>query len=226
VRIAGGPDGAESVAFLDVAPFYFDNSVEIRKSPGMPKLVNADDQRQAIREAARRVFAQRGLRGTGLTHVAAAAGMGRSSLYHYYSDKKSLLADMVREMLDGERALFRAHLRREGPALERLEGLARDCVALFPEWAAMGRALHDLRLEDARSLRGFFRALRGDTASVIEEGQRAGTIASEHDPALLASIWIGAIDGLLLQFFIDPRAMTPEALAESLVSVTRRMLIP
>jgi AcrR family transcriptional regulator len=193
----------------------------------VPKVVDAQIQRDEIREAARRVFAQRGVRGTGLTHVAAAAGMGRSSLYHYYPDKDALLADMVREMLDQERAMFRACLRAPGDALNRLEQLARACAVLFPEWAAFGRVILDLRLEDARSLRGFFRALRRDTAAVIEEGQRDGTIATDGDPSLLASILIGAIDGLLLQYFVDSGALpSPDELADSLVDVTHRILAP
>ncbi|HIE60581.1 MAG TPA: TetR family transcriptional regulator, partial [Microbacterium sp.] len=42
----------------------------------MPKIVDAEVQRDEIRDAARRVFAERGVRGTGLAPVAAAAGMG------------------------------------------------------------------------------------------------------------------------------------------------------
>jgi AcrR family transcriptional regulator len=191
----------------------------------MPKVVDAPSQREAIREAARRVFAQRGVRGTGLAHVAAAVGMGRSSLYHYYPDKGALLADMVHDMLDRERQLFRSCLAAGGSPIERLEGLARACAAWFPEWADFGRLIIDLRLEDAKGLRKFFRAIRRDTAAVIAEGQADSSIVASPDSAVLASILIGAIDGLLLQYFIEPRALpTPDDLAQALVDVTHRML--
>jgi AcrR family transcriptional regulator len=191
----------------------------------MPKVVDATSQREEIRSAARRVFAERGVRGTGLAHVAQAVGMGRSSLYHYYCDKDALLADMVSEMLEQERALFRDCLRAEGTPLERLEALARACAALFPEWAGFGRVLMDLRLEDARGMRGFFRAIRGDVADVIAEGQADGSLASSPDPAVQASVLIGAIDGLLLQYFIDPRALpAPDDLARTLSEMIRRMV--
>jgi AcrR family transcriptional regulator len=191
----------------------------------MPKVVDAESQREDIRVAARRVFAQRGVRGTGLAHVARAAGMGRSSLYHYYSDKDALLADMVSEMLEQERELFRHCLRSEGTPLERLEALAKACAGLFPEWAAFGRVIMDLRLEDARGMREFFRGIRRDVAAVIAEGQADGSLAASPDAKLQSSILIGAIDGLLLQYFIDPRALpTPDALAEALTTVTRRMV--
>ncbi|MBW2230073.1 MAG: TetR/AcrR family transcriptional regulator [Deltaproteobacteria bacterium] len=193
----------------------------------MPKIVNAEIQREDIRAAARRVFAQRGVGGTGLAHVAAAAGMGRSSLYHYYADKDSLVADLVREMLHQERDLFRSCLCGGGSAIGRLEALVRACATLFPEWAAFGRMIIELRLADAGMLRGYFRELRRDIRAVILEGQADASVASTLDAGVLASILIGAIDGLLLQYFVDPDALpSPEALAQDLVDTMRRMVAP
>ncbi len=192
----------------------------------MPKIVDPASQRDEIRSAARRVFAERGVRGTGLTHVARAAGMGRSSLYHYYPDKGALLSDMVSEMLEQEEQLFSACLAGEGTPGARIEQLAHACAALFPEWASFGRVFMDLRLEDAREMGSFFHAIRSELAAVIAEGQRGGTIAQEPAAEVQASILIAAIDGLLLQYFIDEAALPdPEALASDLVVVTRRMLM-
>jgi AcrR family transcriptional regulator len=191
----------------------------------VPKIVDATSQREDIRSAARRVFAERGVRGTGLAHVAVAAGMGRSSLYHYYPDKNALLNEMVGEMLEQERKLFRSCLASEGAPIERLEGLARACAALFPAWAEFGRVFMDLRLEDAREMSDFFREIRSDMAAVIAEGQADGSIARSPDAAVQSSILIGAIDGLLLQYFIDSAALpAPDDLAAALVEVTRRMI--
>jgi len=192
----------------------------------MPKVVDAESQRGEIRAAARRVFAEHGVRGTGLAHVAEAVGMGRSSLYHYYPDKDALLADLVDDVLRQERALFRACLRGPGAPLERLEKLARACGQLFPEWAVFGRMILDLRLEDATLMKRYFRDLRRETTAVIDEGQRDGSLSSELDAGLCASTLIGAIDGLLLQYFVDPRAFpTPAELADALCAVTRRIVV-
>ena len=151
--------------------------------------------------------------------------MGRSSLYHYYADKEALLTDMLSELLGQERELFRACLRSGGTPLARLESLSRACAALLPEWAEFGRMILDLRLQGASRLRSFFRGLRRELAAVIAEGQRDGSIAAQPDAGVLASIVIAAIDGLLLQYFVDSRALPePEALADALVDAMHRMV--
>jgi AcrR family transcriptional regulator len=191
----------------------------------VPKIVDADQQRSKIREAARRVFAERGVRGTGLAHVADAAQMGRSSLYHYYPDKPALLADLVRDVLDAERALFERCLGGSGTPLARLERLAEACGGLFPEWAAFGRLFLDLRLADAQGLRGTLRELRRALAAVIAEGQRDGSLRAAPDAEITASLLMGAIDGLLLQYFIEPSAFPePRRLGDALRETTRRIV--
>jgi TetR/AcrR family transcriptional regulator len=193
----------------------------------MPKIVDAEDQRARIRGAARKVFAERGVRGTGLAHVAEAARMSRSNLYHYYPDKPALLDALVAEVLEQEQMLFRDCLEVAGTPLERLERLARACGTLLPEWAAFGRMFLDLRLEDAQFLKGTFSDLRLTLAAIIAEGQRDGSLCAEPDAAVGASLLMGAIDGLLLQYFVDPQAFPePDRLAEALCETTRRMLAP
>jgi len=192
----------------------------------MPKQVDVTAQRQQIRRAARRVFARKGVRGTGLAHVARAAGMGRSSLYHYYSDKDALLRDLVHETLADERDLFRACLRGPGPVLDRVLRLTDGCVAMLDEWASLGRLFIDLRLGDAARFRGYFREIREEFAEALREGQELGEIAADADPSLAAATLIGAIDGLLIQHYLDSGALDPEALRAELCRVVRRVLSP
>jgi AcrR family transcriptional regulator len=192
----------------------------------MPKQVDAAAQRGEIRAAARRVFAQRGVEGTGLAHVAREAAMGRSSLYHYYPDKDALLTDLMRETLAGELALYRACLEAEGPVLARLDRLVDQTVVLFDAWAAMGRMMLDFRLRDAGLVAGTLAEVRERLAEALREGQRRGEVAAELDPLLTAATLIGAVDGLLLQHFLDGEALDLEALRLELRRLNRRMVSP
>jgi AcrR family transcriptional regulator len=193
----------------------------------MPKLVDPVRQRREIRSAARRVFSRRGVAGTGLTHVAAAAGMGRSSLYHYYPDKASLMRDLLREVMTEEESFFAAAVRGEGTPLERAERLAKLLAGMFPEWTAVGRMLFDFRLRETRGFRPFFRRIRNHLASLIAEGQRLGEMDPRLDPSLGAATLIGTVDGLLLQHLVDPPAFSdPQALENALVLAVRKLLQP
>lgn len=192
----------------------------------MPKQVDVAAQRQEIRSAARKVFGRKGVRGTGLGHVARAAGMGRTSLYHYYPDKDALLRDLVLEMLAGERELFRACLRAPGPVVPRVHRLVDGCVALFDDWASLGRLFIDLRLGEAVRFRKFFREIREELASALREGRARGEVSAALDPLLVGVTLIGAIDGLLIQHFLDNGALDPEALRGELHRVVDRVLAP
>ncbi|MBW2270609.1 MAG: TetR/AcrR family transcriptional regulator [Deltaproteobacteria bacterium] len=193
----------------------------------MPKLVDRDAQRRQILAAARAVFAEHGLEGTGLTHVAEAAGMGRSSLYHYYPDQAALVQDLLRDLLAEEEALFRAALEGEGTSSQRLEGFLRAQLGYFDAWCQLAPLVFDLRARHTRQLRPFFRRIRATLGRLIEEGRARGEFASDLDPELAAAVAIGAIDGLLLQHHVDRGAFGDcRALADTLVHQVLRGLVP
>lgn len=55
--------------------------------------------RQAIAEAARNLFAERGFHGTTLADITAAAGKSPAVFYRYYTDKEDLLAGLAESFL-------------------------------------------------------------------------------------------------------------------------------
>ena len=193
----------------------------------MPKVVDSGLQRCEIRQAARRVFARRGVAATGLAQVAEAAGMGRSSLYHYYPDRTALVRDLLRDLLAEEEALFVGVASGEGSPMARLERLAAGMPALFGEWAMVGRLLLELRSSDARLFRPYLRRMRDALAALIGEGQRVGEMDPELDPRLASATLIGVIDGILLQIIVDPAGFADRgALLEGLTRAMRKMVQP
>ena len=191
----------------------------------MPKRVDRAAQRAEIRDAARRAFGARGVAGTGLSHVAREAGMGRSSLYHYYPDKQCLVRDLIQDLVRNEEALFAAALQSPGSALERIERLTRALPAVFAEWSQLGTMIFDLWSRDAVRFRPLFRQMRNDLAALIREGQDTGEIEASLDAELTAAVVIGAIDGLLLQHLIDPDAFASfDAMADAVAAIFLRAM--
>ena len=55
--------------------------------------------RQALEEAARKLFAKSGFHGTTLTDITSAAGKSPASFYRYFTDKEDLLASLAESFL-------------------------------------------------------------------------------------------------------------------------------
>ena len=72
----------------------------------MPRIAAASidehlrQQNERVLEAASKLFRQRGFRGTDLSHIAAAVGLARNSLYRYYPGKEHLLVACVRRDME------------------------------------------------------------------------------------------------------------------------------
>jgi AcrR family transcriptional regulator len=192
----------------------------------MPKIVDIPAQRREILQAAKEVFARKGVEGTGMTHIADAAKMGRSSLYHYFKDKDNLVAALIQELMEQEVDQFRAALESgtESP-LERIKELVGQQVDTFDEWCEMAGLTLDLWSRHQQKLRPFFRDLRTLLATLIEEGQEKGDIDRSLDADFTSASIIATIDGLLLQYVVDPDAFSDRELVRSaLISAVTRQL--
>jgi AcrR family transcriptional regulator len=55
--------------------------------------------REAIEQAARKLFAERGFHGTTLADITSAAGKSPAVFYRYFADKEDLLADLAKSFL-------------------------------------------------------------------------------------------------------------------------------
>lgn len=68
--------------------------------------------RQAIEQAARKLFAERGFHGTTLADITSAAGKSSAVFYRYFTDKEDLLADLAESFLHDvvEPSGLRVHL--------------------------------------------------------------------------------------------------------------------
>jgi len=81
------------------------------------------EQRANILEAAVRVFAEKGRRGTSIRMVGAAAGVNSALIYYYFENKDELFAESVRMVLRGFLAELAADRRTFRGGRERLQWL-------------------------------------------------------------------------------------------------------
>jgi AcrR family transcriptional regulator len=196
----------------------------------VPKVVDIPARRRDILAAAASTFARHGYRGTSLDRVAAAMGVGKSSLYHYFPTKEALFATLADETLRREAELFDALAAAGTPPAERLRGLLDAIVGMLDEWAAVGPLLVDFLREPRgrRRVRETFARARAALARLIREGQRTGDFRKGAAEAL-ATVVLGCLDGLLLEELVEPgitQGTVRSVAREMLVAALRRENAP
>ena len=194
----------------------------------MPKIVDIPAQRLEILLAAKEVFSNKGIEGTGITHVAEAAGIGRSSIYHYFKDKDSLVAALILELMAQEEEQFRTALDKDvGNPLGRIINLASRQLDTFKEWKEMAGLTLDMWSRHQQQLRPFFQDIRTLLAELISEGQESGDINQLVDAEFTSACIIATIDGLLLQYVVDPEVFSDSnRIRATLISTITRQLQP
>ncbi|WP_066332310.1 TetR/AcrR family transcriptional regulator [Azohydromonas lata] len=107
-----------------------------------------DEQREAILSRAARLFAERGYPATSMNQVAEAAGLSKSTLYHYYRDKYTLLVNIV------EGHVSKLELLVDEVAGENLtaEQRLRELIRRFVEEYSGAQHAHRVLTEDVRFL--------------------------------------------------------------------------
>lgn len=113
-----------------------------------PRAAGYDDQRELILARAAELFASRGYTATTMNQVAAACGLTKPSLYHYFADKRSLLEHIARGHVARLEDLA-AQVRGEGlPPEAHLRRLIERFMAVY----AHAQHEHRVLTEDVRFL--------------------------------------------------------------------------
>ena len=100
-----------------------------------------EQQRDAIRASAARLFALHGYPVTPIAELARACGVSKALLYHYYRDKEQLLFDIADRYLDGLQAIVaEVESERLSPPL-RLRRLIERFMTAYKDSAQYHRVL-------------------------------------------------------------------------------------
>ncbi len=176
--------------------------------------VSAGQRRQEILLAAHEVFGARGFHKASLGEIAERVGITHQGILHHFGSKEQLFVEVLayREHLDVKD--FENHEPPRGPALLRhlvntavvntgRIGLVQSYVVLSAESVTEGHPA-------GPSFRDRFTVLRGLIASALEEACE-GAVPSVHEIDAGASAIIAVMDGLQVQWLLDPDAVAMPA---------------
>jgi TetR/AcrR family transcriptional repressor of mexJK operon len=146
-----------SVQYFKTMPENRQPTVQAKPGPGRPK---DPEKRQAVLDAAKRLFPQFGFDGVSMEAIAAEAGVSKLTVYSHYGDKDALFSATIRskceEMLPP--TLFQA--ASKGPIRRQLTSIARAFFALVtsPEAIGMQRVMSTVMDTDSRLPQMFWEA--------------------------------------------------------------------
>ncbi|MBI9074801.1 MAG: TetR/AcrR family transcriptional regulator [Desulfatibacillum sp.] len=172
------------------------------------------ERKNKLLQAAARVFSEKGYAGTTISDVAARAGMGKGTVYGYFSSKEELFFDLffwyAREvmagvsldLLSGEESVKDSFLKFTQELVERML-LSIDMYPLTLEFwsAAASGGLRD-RMKNAMA--EMYDEYRGLIAGVIHHGIERKEFRPETNVQALSAGIMGALDALGLQYWMNP----------------------
>ncbi len=186
----------------------------------MPRTAEQNEEiraatRAAILDSAMRLFAEKGYAHTTTRNIATEAGLSVGLMYHYFSNKESLLQAVFDTVMARIDEAITAVLQNNPPG-ERLAGLLHtifDLLAGEPEFWAL---FYMLRTQPA------IMAVLGDdfrqrTASLracfVEELE----LTDRTDPELEAYYLYSVVEGTIQQYLLDPASYPLAAIVEKMI---------
>ena len=178
----------------------------------------------AILQATLRLLATRGIKGTSLDLLAEEVGVAKSSILWHFGSKEELLLRVAEHVLD---EVARGPVARI-LALPTLDARAEATWRFFSETLRERPELRRLVLylifesaEGRPELRARLRQLYRSMRDLFAEGLR-GVVRDEDQRRRRAAVALASLDGLFLQWLLDPESLDLEALHQEMRDLAAR----
>jgi AcrR family transcriptional regulator len=167
--------------------------------PRIPTAVRPAYDVDSLTDVAVAVFSARGYDATRMEHIARAANVSKSSLYHHVSNKEELLGHALRRAVGALTAILAEPGAREGRPRERMEYVLRRTIEAelryLPEVSLLLRVRGNTDVErwalDER------RRYQERLVALAAETQAGGELDSRVDAALFVRLVLGMSNSLV-----------------------------
>jgi AcrR family transcriptional regulator len=181
-----------------------------------------------IAQQAARLFLDKGYDAASMADLAAATGLGKSSLYHHLSSKDQLLGHICdRAIAELRRGLDELATHPGGPgdrlaaALEHVtrtalgDIAAANLILTVKPTSEAARRVIEQRDQVERSL-----------AELVAAAQAAGATRDDVEPHLLTRLVMGTVNGLVAWYRPDTSDVAPEAVRTAVLALMLAALAP
>jgi AcrR family transcriptional regulator len=197
------------------------------------KLVDKEEKKNEIMMAAVRLFARKGFEKTTISDIAVEAGIGKGTVYEYFSNKEEMIHQSFHFFLKQTEMDFEDILLTDLPAVEKLKQILRAfgnvinaetegfVTMMFNFWGEAMRS-QDTKNIIFTEMKKFYRSYRKIFADIIIAGMQDGSIRKNINPEGVAIIIIGMLDGVMVQWLMDRDIIHYEEIFNSLISLILR----
>lgn len=178
------------------------------------RIVDKTEKKNQIISAAVRVFARKGFSESTISEIAAAAGIGKGTVYEYFENKDEIIHDAFRFFLSSQefdleeillsKVLAKEKLLRVLDLFLELAGVeSRELIELMFIFWSEGIKSKDGKGMLTDEMNRYYHSYREIFTDILLEGMSDGSFRKNINPGNVASIIIGALDGILFQWVLD-----------------------
>jgi len=156
------------------------------------------ERRRTILATALEVFAESGFRGASIREIASRVGMTDTGVLHHFGGKGKLLLEVVKQKEDEDAdALGDPYLRDLVAKNGTRSGTVRLFTTLSAESTDPEHPAHDHFVNR-------YESVRAHVTERLAQESAGGRISPTVDPSLAARIMLAVMDGLQIQWLLDP----------------------
>jgi len=185
-----------------------------------------DERKKEFIFAAMLEVAQKGLNNVTIDHIAVSAGIGKGTVYEYFSSKEEIFGAAMAEFMGQIEAIQARKLFRATTPPEKLkaildswvevsETLGYEFMKLTIDIWAEGIRQGNPELSEVMNIKQVYYEYREIVSAIINDGINGG-IFNAVDTKTVAGIFLATVDGLLIQWLIDRESMDIRKTADML----------
>ena len=190
----------------------------------------AGSRRDEILSLAAQQFAERGIAGTTVRDIGAAAGILSGSLYHHFTSKEQMVAELLLPVMQRQVGHYRSIVGAHDGAADTVRSLIHVAVAEAAETPNQTRMIRN----DTQTLAAI-PALRPVTdllveaatlwSSVVDRGVASGEFRANADARLVVAAMFDAVLSTT-RWFTDKRPQSPARVGDALADLFLGGLAP
>lgn len=188
--------------------------------PRIPKSVRPAYDLDSLTNVALAVFGTRGYDATRMEHIAKAANVSKSSLYHHVANKEDLLAHALQRAIDALRGILEEPGATSGTVRERLTHILRRTVEAelrhLPEVSLLLRVRGNTETE--RWALAERRQYHDRLVGLVREAQQAGEVRADIDAALFVRLVLG-MSNSLVDWYHPDGTWSPGEIADAIIGL-------